>query len=159
MFDGLTVAVSKEEVTAQNTNNVLATLKSLLETPEKAKSNKENLDLVFHGYDSDSRELSEILEVRDFVFSLDEEFPYWLFFSTKLSSSLQNLFLCLAPPYLTDEAKTRVLPQRLEDLLTNRWLPALNHVSRYVGLSDHEIEALTEQSVSYFVEGPIRFSR
>ena len=57
-----------------------AFLKSLLGSPETARSFFENIDVSFHGYDDDSRELFEIQGVRDFVNKLDTEFPFWLYF-------------------------------------------------------------------------------
>ena len=58
----------------------------------------ERLSIAFHGYDQDVRELDEIREVRDFVYMLDDKFPYWLFFLSKKlarSSVLCVAFFCL----------------------------------------------------------------
>lgn len=159
MTDYLMIAISRQEVESQDCSKVVSTLKALLETPEKAKMFKEQVDLGFSGYDEDSRELFEIPEVRNFVFKLDEEFPFWLFFLTKFGTGLQCLFLCMMPPYLTEKAKQEIFPQRLESLLENRWLPAMNYIGNYVGMTDFENEQLTERSVSYFTEGVFRLSR
>lgn len=159
MIDYLMVVISEEEVKTQDCSKAVAALKSLLETPEKAKMFKEQVDLGFSGYDEDSREMFEIQEVRDFIYKLDAEFPFWLFFLTKFGTGLQCIFLCLMPPYLAEEAKTRIFPERLEGLLTNRWLPAMNYIGNYVGMPDWENERLTERAVSYLTEGVFRLSR
>ncbi len=122
----------------------------------KAKLFKENVDLAFFGYDDDSRELFEIDEVRDFVFKLDDQFPYWLFFLTKFGTGLQCLFFSMMPPSLTKEAQAKIFPQRLSDLLMNRWFPAMNHICSYVEMSEKEVEPLTERAVSYFMEGAFK---
>jgi len=43
-----------------------------------------------NGYDHDARELFEIPEVREYNALLDNEFPYWLFFLTRLDEPLSN---------------------------------------------------------------------
>ena len=153
MAENLMLVISREEVESQNLTNAVSTLKSLLETPEKAKLYKENVDLAFFGYDDDTRELLEIPEVRDFAFKLDDQFPFWLFFLTKFGSGLQCLFFCMMPPFLTKEAQARIYPERLSQLLMNRWFPAMNQICEYVGMSEKEVEPLTERGVSYFTEG------
>ena len=89
-----------------------------MSTPARARSFFEQLDIAFHGYDNDQRELFEIPEVRDFVNWLDDQFPFWLFFLTKKGLGLQCIMLCLMPPHLTDEARKTVLPRRLDELLS-----------------------------------------
>lgn len=159
MIDHLALVVSKEEVIAQDCSQVLLALKSLLDSPEKAAMFRENVDIGFFGYDGDSRELFEIEEVRNFVYKLDDAFPFWLFFLTKFGTGLQCVFLCLMPPFLTQEGRAKVFPQRLETLLENRWLPAMHHIGSRVGMSDEENEKLTERGISYLTEGVFKLAR
>lgn len=156
MFDLLMVVISREEVESQNINEALGTLNRLLESPETARAYKENVDISFSGYDDDARELFEIPEVRNFVFQLDVKFPFWLFFLTKFGLGLQSLFFCMMPPFLTEEAKARIFPERVAQLLEGRWFPAMNHISEYAGLSEVEIERLSERGISYLTEGRFR---
>jgi hypothetical protein len=51
-----------------------------MQSPESAKEFFERVDIAFHGYDHDSRELFEIPDVRAHANQLDEQFPFWLFF-------------------------------------------------------------------------------
>jgi hypothetical protein len=152
-IEPLIVIISKEEVESQNTTSPLTALKTLLQSPEKARYFQEKVDIAFHGYDEDAQELFEIPEVRNFVYRLDEEFPYWLFFLSKHYLGLQCLLLCFLPPYLTDEAKARIFPERVRDLLLNRWIPAMNQICEYVGMSGDEIDQLTERAVNYVANG------
>ena len=152
-FRPLYILISREEVEARDRTAPLATLKSLISSPEIAKSYMENVDVIFGGYDSDSRELFEIPEVRDYVYKLDDEFPYWLFFLSKYGSGLQCLLLCFLPPYLTEEARVKIHTERTRDLLLDRWLPAMNQVSEFAELSGDEIDELTERALDYIVNG------
>lgn len=156
MNEQLSLVISREEVESQNITSALSVLNSLLETPEKASAYKESVDISFYGYDEDSRELFEIPEVRNFVFQLDDKFPFWLFFLSKFGLGLQCLFFSMMPPFLTAEAKARIIPERMAQLLESRWFPAMNHIAQYVGLPEIEIERLTERGISYLTEGRFR---
>ena len=67
---------------------------------------------------------------------------------------LQAIMLCFMPPYLTEQARNTVLPQRLDQLLSNRWFPAMNHICEAVGFSEKQIEKLTNDVANYFINGP-----
>jgi hypothetical protein len=152
-FQPLYVLISREEVELRDLTAPLAILRSLIASPEAAQSYIESVDIAFGGYDDDARELFEIPEVRDYVYRLDSEFPYWLFFLSKYGLGLQCLLLCFLPPYLTEEARATIHPERTRDLLLNRWLPAMNQVSEFAGLSGDEIDRLTERGLAYITKG------
>lgn len=113
----------------------------------------ERVDIAFHGYDHTHEELFEIPEVRDFVYKLDEQFPFWLYFLSKRHLGLQCLLWCFLPPFLTVEARSKIFPERINDLLTKRWLPAMNQIGEHLGLSESQIERLTERALSYITNG------
>lgn len=154
--DPLVVVVSRAEVEAMNTSLSLKVLKQLIESPERARSFVERVDIAFHGYDHTREELFEIPEVRNFVYQLDQQFPFWLFFLSKHHLGLQCLLFCFLPPFLKEEARARIFPERIGTLLTNRWLPAMNHICRFVGHSDQQIDQLTDRAMKYINNG--RFS-
>jgi len=83
MFEPLVIIISKDEVDSSNILPALEILKYLIDSPDLAKSYQENVNIAFHGYDNDPRELFEIPEVRNYVYKLDEIFPFWLFFLVK----------------------------------------------------------------------------
>ena len=85
---------------------------------------------------------------------LDSEFAFWLFFLSKSGLGLQCLMLSFMPPYLTDEAKKVVFPERLEQLLSRRWFPAMNQICKSVGFSEQQIERLSDHVAEYFIDGP-----
>jgi hypothetical protein len=152
--DGVFVLISRDEIEGRVASSTPGVLNSFLSSPGRALSFFEKVDITFHGYDSDSRELFEIPEVRNFVVELDSKFPFWLFFLTKRGQGLLCIMLCFMPPYLTENARKTIHPQRLDELLSKRWFPAMNQICDYVGLSHRENERLTERVADYFMNGP-----
>jgi hypothetical protein len=153
MLNPIVVVIAREEVESQDIRRPLSMLKVFLTSPETARNHFEKIDIVFHGYDDDTRELFEIPEVRNFAFKLDEAFPYWFYFLSKNDLGLQALMLCFLPPYLTEEAKTQIFPERLQPLLLERWFPAMNYVCEFVEMPEDEIERLTNRVMSYIANG------
>ena len=80
MFEPLILVISREEVLAEDIEPALGVLKKLTESPEVARSYREKVDIAFHGYDNYAEELFEIPEVRNYMYKLDEQFPFWLYF-------------------------------------------------------------------------------
>jgi hypothetical protein len=148
------IVISRDEVEGRVPPTSPQALMTCLSPPERARQLCGNLDIAFHGYDNDRRELFEIPEVRDFVSELDSQFPFWLYFLTRGGSGLQCIMLCLMPPYLTEAAQQTVHLRRLTDLLSTRWFPAMNHICEVVGFSEEKIESLSEGVVDYFFDGP-----
>lgn len=155
LFEPLVIVISREEVESGNIEPALTTLKRLISSPSIARPYKEKVEIAFDGFDNDHRELFEIDNVRNYVFKLDNDFPFWLFFLSKHSSGLQALLLCLLPPYLTEEGKAKIFPERIESLLTKRWFPAMNHICDFAGISENENEQLTEKTFQYISSGPL----
>jgi hypothetical protein len=156
--DPLVVVISRAEVEAGDISSVIDVLQTLIQSPDQVRAFRERVDIAFRGYDHDRRELFEISEVRNFVYQLDEQFPFWLFFLSKHHFGLQCLFLCFLPPFLTDEARARIFSERINGLLLNRWLPAMNHICKYVGVSENEVEPLTDRVMKYITRGPLPFA-
>ena len=152
-IDPLVIVVSRSEVEAMDTSAALGTLRKLTDSPATAREFVERVDIAFHGYDHTRDELFEIPEVRNFVYKLDEQFPFWLYFLSKCHLGLQCLLWCFLPPFLTDDARSRIFPERINDLLTKRWFPAMNHICGYVGFSESQIEQLTERALAYITKG------
>lgn len=152
--DALFFVVPRRDVEAGDLSEILRGLNHLISSVEIAKAYCERVDIGFDGYDDDRREVWEIPEIREFVYRLDEQFPYWLFFLDKKLLGLRCLAWCFLPPHLTEEAQKRIYPQRLAELLERRWFPALNAVARGIGVSDSEIRAITDRSVEYLLHGP-----
>jgi hypothetical protein len=117
--------VERAEVQRNDTGRTTAFLKRLISESDLALAHEERIDLTFSGYDDDPRELFEIEEVRTFVRTLDDSFPFWFFFLSKSGRGLTVVALSLLPPFLTDEARKREHSRRLCEIIENRWGPAL----------------------------------
>jgi len=154
--DFVTIIASKEEILTGDTSGVLIALRLLITSPETAIRWREKVDFAIDGYNDVQWELFEMPEVRAFVASIDEEFPFWLFFLSKHALGLQCIAYCFLPPFLKPEARAHIYPERLNDLLSRRWFPAMNQVCDWVGLSEAEIEAMSDRAVEYLLTGPIK---
>jgi hypothetical protein len=155
----LTVVISREQVEAGDIAAPLGVLRRLVESPKTARDFADRVDIAFHGYDDVREELFEIPEVRSFVGRLDEQFPYWLFFLSRRCLGLQCLLLCFLPPSLTEAGRARIFPARIGDMLTRRWFPAMNHICKYAGFSECEVNALTDSAETYITNGRLPLGR
>jgi hypothetical protein len=112
MADPLVIVVTRQEVESLDITGLeYAAISPCVASDVKNHFGK--IDLAFHGYDDDSRELFENPDVRNSVFKLDDAFPYWFYFLSKNDRGLQGLILCFMPPYLTEAAKQQIFPERL----------------------------------------------
>jgi len=152
-LDPLVVVISRTEVEAMDTSAALTMLKRLTESPDTARAFVERVDIAFHGYDQTSQELFEIPEVRNFAAQLDQQFPFWLFFLSKRHLGLQCLLFCFLPPFLTEAGRAKVFPERINQLLTNRWGPAMTHMCEYAGFSEMQVKRLAERAMAYITTG------
>jgi hypothetical protein len=150
--DFLTVVVSREQVEAGDTSEILPVLQQLLQ-PETAKKFFERVEIGFSGYDQDPRELYEMVEVRNFVYKLDDQFPFWLYFLTKRGSGLRVILYCFCPPFLKPEAQQEIWTQRINDYLLKRGLPAMGQICQSVGWSEDQIMQLNDRVIEYVSDG------
>lgn len=150
------IVISKEEVLNKDIKPALTILNQFLKSPEIAKKYMERVEISFHGYDDYPAELFEIEAVREYVDLLDNEFPYWLYFLSKEYLGLQCIIHCFLPPFLTEEGKRKHFPPRIKDYLLNRGFPAMNQICEFVGLSEKEIEKLTERAFQYITKGRLK---
>jgi hypothetical protein len=152
-IDPFVLGISRPEVEGMDTSAALGVLKKLTDSPNIAREFVERVDISLHGYDHTRQELFEIPEVRNFVYQLDGQFPFWLFFLSKRHLGLQFILFCFLAPFLTEDARSRIFPERINQLLTNQWFPAMNHICEYVGFSERQIERLTEHALAYISTG------
>ena len=94
-IDPLIIVVSRTDVEHLRTAATLATLQGWVELSSNPCELRGQLQLSFHGYDTDRRELWAIPEVRAFVQALDEQFPYWFYLADLRSEFLKVLAFCL----------------------------------------------------------------
>jgi TPR repeat protein len=142
------------DIEAGDTSDVMAVLKQLLERDAATKF-CERVDLCCSGYDSDSRELWEIPEVRAFVQKLDQQFPYWCYFLSRNGEGLMWLTYCLYPLALSQDEKQRLWLPAIRKYIEDRGIPQMTAICRYVGCSDQGAVRLTNSAVNYLVNKPL----
>lgn len=86
--DGINLVISRQQVMSAEVFEPYLTLERLVATEDTVRFFRHRLSLIVHGYDSDSRELYEIPEVRTYFRALDEMFPYWFWFADPQTPSL-----------------------------------------------------------------------
>jgi hypothetical protein len=146
--------VPREEMEAGDILPTLGMLTPLIHSPRTACAFMERVAMYIAGYDDVTWELFQIDAVRDFVRSLDQRFPFWLYFLDKRTGSFDAIWRCMMPPFLTQEAQQRIFPPRLEPTLRNWWTPAMEKMAELAGLSEAEHHGLCERYADYFQGGP-----
>jgi hypothetical protein len=149
----LVIVVSKKEVMDRNIEPALDVLRGLMLSPEISKAYKENVKIIFQGYNENISELYKIKAVREYVNLLDEEFPFWFFFLSKEYLGLQNMVHCFLPPFRTDKGKRELFPERIDHVLMNRWFPAMSHICKFAGCSEEEVNELANRGMRYIESG------
>src|SRR5687767_2404454 len=100
----LLIVISRDEIERQDISGPLTTLKHLIASRENIRANQTNVDISFSGYEGTREELCEIPEVRNYVYALDAQFPFWLYFLSRYFTGLQCIAYCHLLPFLTPEA-------------------------------------------------------
>lgn len=153
-FGPLLIVISRDEVMRRDITGPMTTLKHLIADRENIRANMLSVDVSFSGYENTREELFEIPEVRNYVYALDAQFPFWLYFLSRHFLGLQCLAYCHLLPYLTPEARAKSHPQKLAELVENRWAPALFQICSAAGHTEAEAEGLLESAMEYFASGP-----
>jgi hypothetical protein len=153
-FDFVVLNFDRGDIEAGDTSDVMAVLKQLLER-DAAIRFCEKVDLCCTGYESDSRELWEIPEVRAFVQRLDQQFPYWCYFLSRNGEGLLWLTYCLYPLAMSQDEKQRLWLPAIRKYIEDRGIPQMTAICRYVGCSDQEAVRLTNGAANYLVNKPL----
>ena len=93
--DWLRVVVDRTEVEALDVSRTATTLSRVVADRNAVERHRGRVDLAFHGYPNDSRELYDVPEVRDFCAKLDDAFPYWFYFLSTEGVTLGVIACCL----------------------------------------------------------------
>jgi hypothetical protein len=153
--DFLSIVISREDIEAGDISSTVSLLATLL-SPEAALKYCEKADIGVYGYDDYAGELNELPEVRNFVYKLDAEFPYWCYFLSKRALGLGFIFSCFCPPYLNPKSRDQIWLERVGDYIMRRGFPAMNQICAAAGCSEAEIERMTNRVMKYITDGPDR---
>ena len=105
--------------------------------------------LSFHGYDSDSRELYQIPEVRQYLASLDSQFPYWLYFLSTDNDTLKMIAFCLCRTSFIDPGMAQLDPSDMQTFLLSHF-DAINQLFDRYHLDESINEEISGLVADYF---------
>lgn len=128
------VEIERKDVESGNVTPTLKMLNEFKASANTAKAYMGQLELVFCGYDHDSRNVWEIPEIRDFVSKLNNDFKHWLFFLRNDTLGLITVAFCLLKPTVIVNG-WKVEEMDIERLLKDEWWAGFNEMSELTGLS------------------------
>jgi hypothetical protein len=141
-------ALDKTDVRSRETMKPRAFFDRMRATKRIASECQGKVEIMFSGYDDDSRELFEIPEVRAYVATLDAVLPDLLFFAKteKPTYTLSTFALCQIDVKWVNSRQTRGgKKQILYDVrqmghFLDRHTPYLNQLAEWVGMPMEEQE-------------------
>jgi hypothetical protein len=141
--------IPREVVLAGDVESVLMGLSVFVRSQVLAPQVQGKWRLHFDGFNDDPRELFQIPEVRRFVTTLDQIFPYWFFLADLSSETLQVIASCVC-------TVTQLAPGHIvfhgEDLgrFMERQFDGMNQLWEIHRLSDARNRSVSESIVEYF---------
>ncbi len=147
--DPLVVVISKSEIETLNITPALETLSKLLSDRGTALQYKGRVLLCVKGYDSDSRELYEVPEVKKYIQLLDSRFPYWFFFLSIERGALRLMAFCLCRTVNVKPGIASPNNMDMAQFMMNHFT-ALNCLCSQLGLPDAFVETLSMKIDNHF---------
>ena len=135
--------LSRAQIEAEDITEPLSVLHQLATTRDKAVVARGRISLVVDGFDHDPRELFEITAVRRYIRSLDDRWPYWLFFLSQADDSIVVLESCLCDAIEVVPGVTSIDTRQLE-LNLARHFSALYQYCASIGLPESLSEEITD---------------
>lgn len=145
-IDYLHVVLDRNAIEAGDVAEPLKSLLALTTSRERVLHFRGRVCLSIDGYSQDSRELYEIREVREYVATLDESFPYWFWFLDPGTSSLLIVAASCCDFRAVRHGITRHLvidPTALVDFAMARFA-ALNHLADANDIPDDALAEVSE---------------
>lgn len=134
--------ISRRQVEACDIASVLTSLKPFLATREDAWLYRGQMTLVVDGYNEDPRELVDVPEVRVFLRTLDQEWPYWAFFFNQVDDSIKLLGSCVCGVHFPGRGAVEIDIEKLGDFL-RRGFGGMNAVFEKHGFPGDELESMS----------------
>ena len=146
--DWLNVVVDRTDVEALDVSRTATTLSRVLANRDTIERFRGHLDVAFHGYSNDPREVHEIPEIRRFCAKLDDAFPFWFYFLSAEGMTLGVIACCLCSVTKVRPGVVSFGPDLL-DFLT-RHLGALNWLFDNFSLNQRYNVEISGQVTEYF---------
>ena len=146
--DWLNVVVDRTDVEALDVSRTATTLSRVLANRDTIERFRGHLDVAFHGYSNDPREVHEIPEIRRFCAKLDDAFPFWFYFLSAEGMTLGVIACCLCSVTKVRPGVVSFGPDLLEFL--TRHLGALNWLFDNFSLDQRYSVEISGQVTEYF---------
>ena len=146
--DRLRVIVDRREVEAVEVSRAGGSLLGVVANRETVERFRGRVDLAFHGYAGDPREVYEIPEVRRFCTKLDEVFPYWFYFLSPEGVTLMMVACCLCAVRKVKPGLVSFGPDLLPFM--SRHFRALNWLVDNYSLDESENIEISRRVTEYF---------
>ena len=146
--DWLGVVVDCTDVEAVHVSRTATSLSRVLANRDTIARFRGRVDLAFHGYSNDPRELYEIPEVRRFCAKLDDAFPYWFYFFSTEGATLAVIACCLCSVIKVRPGVVSLGPD-LHEFMT-RHFEALNWLFDNFSLDERHNVEISRQVAEYF---------
>jgi hypothetical protein len=143
---------SRGEIVSQNFSGATNFFNRFLANSAVARKCQGSLEFSIYGYESDSRELYEIPEVRYYLQALEPRVKYWFFFLNPHPSSysLKLLMACVCGIQISGTSYVKLDP-RDRDAFMMRNFVWLNEITDKLNLSPEVNQRISETICEYFL--------
>lgn len=147
--DFLQIVVDRKDVEDGNVEPTLKALRHLLLDAMTVRKFCGRVDLFFHGYNDDPKELHQVPEVRNFMVRLDEKFPFWFVFINLRQDTLIVIHLCLCQYAVREDKRFDIDPESWGHLM-ERHFGAMNWLIEKYSLGEDLIEQRSKEIFDFF---------
>lgn len=147
--------IDREEVKSLDVASIRNFYDRVLRTKELAAHCQGKIEISFHGYNDDSRELYEIQEMREYVPVLVNALPELFFFAYtgERSYTLQTIALCLSAvdvksrnPNKDNKIRVEFSTKEIAELLDSHF-PGLNQITEWLNMPIEENKRISFEVV------------
>lgn len=133
--DIIVFTIYKYEIVEKNYKRIL----EMLETLKKCgKVSKEKLMIVIDGYNSDTREIYEVKEIREYIKYIYEQYRYMFYFLTPLDNNRTVIYACLNDVQAITNIKTGVVSLHIiyNEEIRNKTIVAMKKYGKLINEPD-----------------------
>ena len=138
---------SRRQVETSDIDEPLQFLRGLTANPRAALEYCGRISLIVDGYNDDPREIFEVPEVRAFIKSIDQQWPYWFFFLSQADDSIKMLESCLCDTIEVIPGVASIDLEQMERSLV-RHFGAMNRLCEAMNVPEAKIEEISEGIIS-----------
>lgn len=134
--------ISRRQVEDVDLDSVLFNLKPFLATKEDAWLYRGQMVLAVDGYNDDTRELVDIVEVRSFLREFELQWPYWAFFFNQVDDSIKLLCSCVCGTRFPGRGAVEIDANKVCDFI-NRGFTGMNSIFDKYAFPEGELELMS----------------